>query len=147
MAQTVGGSAAAGTGTAAAAPSMGFGAAMQSGNYMTAAKAVGNGVIEGGKGLLSAGKSGLAWAEANPLIATTGASIGANAYGDYAEKRDMEKQEREAIERQTWYGMNGKGQVGAAPAGGSNSGLLRVYSPASQRPQTIDDLIAQSRGG
>lgn len=97
--------------------------------------------------MLSAGKSGLAWAKDNQMLASTLVSTGANAYGDYAEKRDMEKQEREAIERQTWYGMNGKGQVGAAPAGGSNSGLLRVYSPASQRPQTIDDLIAQSRGG
>lgn len=119
---------------------MGFGAAMQSGNYMTAAQSA-------GKGLLSAGESGLAWAKANPMLASTLVSTGANAYGDYAEKRDMEKKAQEERDAMTWYGMNGKGQVGAAPAGGSNSGLLRVYSPASQRPQTIDDLIAQSRGG
>lgn len=137
MASNVGGAAAT---TATAAPSMTTTAALQSGNYMTAAQSA-------GKGLLSAGKSGLAWAEANPMLATTLASTGANAYGDYAEKRDMEKQAQEERDAMTWYGMNGKGQVGAAPAGGSNSGLLRVYSPVSQRPQTIDDLIAQSRGG
>lgn len=83
---------------------------------------------------------GAAW---NGMTGTTGKALLASnlltAGGNYLTARDAEKQaERERL-RRTYYGVDGYGNATDVTAPGASAPRLK--------PQTIDDLINQTRGG
>lgn len=89
---------------------------------------MGNITVEGGKRVYG-GISDVA--AKHPLLTSTVAGAGLNAYSDYQRQKDLEEQaERERL-RQTYWGMDGYGNTASSPN----------YYPSVSKYLTMDDLI------